>query len=130
MYSHHFVTISTISSNVSNRCSYSKNTHESGTTALITSNEEMEDIRKIVKSLQESGLLMQGITKAIKNKTKEQKDGFLSMLLGVLAASILRNALVERGVIRVGEITITAGEGIIREVIRLGEGTITADKNF
>ena len=90
----------------------------------------MEDIRKIVKSLQESGLLMQGITKAIRNKTKEQKDGFLSMLLGVLAASILRNALVERGVIRVGEITITAGEGIIREVIRLGEGTITADKNF
>ena len=90
----------------------------------------MEDIRKIVKSLQESGLLMQGISKAIRNKTKEQKDGFLSMLLGVLAASILRNALVERGVIRVGEITITAGEGIIREVIRLGEGTITADKNF
>ena len=90
----------------------------------------MEDIRKIVKSLQESGLLMQGLSKAIRNKTKEQKDGFLSMLLGVLAASILRNALVERGVIRVGEITITAGEGIIREVIRLGEGTITADKNF
>ena len=90
----------------------------------------MEDIRKIVKSLQESGLLMQGISKAIRNKTKEQKDEFLSMLLGVLAASILRNALVERGVIRVGEITITAGEGIIREVIRLGEGTITADKNF
>ena len=90
----------------------------------------MEDIRKIVKSLQESGLLMQGISKAIRNKTKEQKDGFLSMLLGVLAASILRNALVERGVIRVGEITITAGEGIIREVLRLGEGTITADKNF
>ena len=49
----------------------------SGTTALIMSNEEMEDIMKIVKSLEESGLLIKEISEAIKNEAKEQKGGFL-----------------------------------------------------
>ena len=53
----------------------------------------MKDIIKIFKSLGESGLLKQGINETIKNERKEQKDGFLSMLLGTLAASILGNAL-------------------------------------
>ena len=53
----------------------------SGTLALIISNEEMEDIIKIVKSREESGLLVKGISETIKNETKEQKEGFLSMLL-------------------------------------------------
>ena len=53
----------------------------SGTLALIISNEEMEDIIKIVKSREESGLLVKGISETIKNETKEQKKGFLSMLL-------------------------------------------------
>ena len=53
----------------------------SGTLALIISNEEMEDIIKIVKSPEESGLLVKGISETIKNETKEQKEGFLSMLL-------------------------------------------------
>ena len=58
----------------------------------------MEDIMKIVKSLAESELLIQRISEAIKNEIKEQKCGYLSMLLGTLAASLLGNALTERGV--------------------------------
>ena len=60
-------------------------------------------IMKTVKSLIESGLLIQGISQTVKNKVKEQKRRFLWMLLGTLAASILGNALAGRGIIRVGE---------------------------
>ena len=80
------------------------------TTALIISNEEMEYITKIVKSLEESGLLIQEINKITKNKTKEQKDGFLSVLLGTLAASILGKALARRGIVKAGQGIIRAGE--------------------
>ena len=75
----------------------------SGTEASIISNEEIEDIMKIVKSLEESGLLIKAINEKIKHETKEQKGKFLLMLLGALAPSILGNALTGKGVIRVGE---------------------------
>ena len=81
-------------------------------TALIYSNEEMEDIMKIVKSLQQSGLLIKGIRETIKNEAKEQKGGFLSTLLGTLPASMLGSALTGRGVIRAGEGTIRADENV------------------
>ena len=68
----------------------------SGTTALIISNEEMEDMMKIVKSLEESRFLIKEISETITNEAKVQKGGFLSMLLGALAASILGNALARR----------------------------------
>ena len=58
---------------------------------------------KTVKSVIESGLLIQGISETVKNKVKEQKGRFLWMLLGTLATSILGNALAGRGIIRVGE---------------------------
>ena len=61
--------------------------------ALIISNEEMEDITKIIKSFEESGLLIKEISETIKKEAKEQKDGFLPLLLGTLAASILGNTL-------------------------------------
>ena len=64
---------------------------------------------KIVKSLEESRLLRKGISETIKNEAKEQKDRFLSMLLQTLAASILRNALTGRGLLR-------AIEGVIRAI--------------
>ena len=86
-----------------------KKIYGSGTTALIISNEEMEDKMKIVKSLEESGLLVKGVSETIKNETK-QKGGFLSMLLGTLAASLLGRALTGKGVIRASEGTIRAGE--------------------
>ena len=59
-----------------------KKIYGSGTTALIILDEEMEDIMKIVKSFEESGLLVKGISEAIKNETKKQKGRFLRMLLG------------------------------------------------
>ena len=72
-------------------------------TTLIISNDEMEDILKIVKSLENSGLLLEGVSETIKNEAKEQKRGFLSMLLGTLRASLLRNMLAGKGVRRAGE---------------------------
>ena len=79
-------------------------------TTLINSNVEMNDIIKIVKSLEESGLLIKGVSKTIKNEGKEQKGGFLGMLLGTLGASLLRNLLTGKGTIRAGKGTIRAGE--------------------
>ena len=62
----------------------------------------MEYVMKVVKSLKESGLLVQKISETIKNETKEQKGRFPSMLLGTVAARILGNALVGQGIIRAG----------------------------
>ena len=62
-------------------------------TALIISNEEMDDIMKIVQSLEKSGLLIKGVRETIKNEAKEQKGGFIGMLLHTLGASVLGNLL-------------------------------------
>ena len=70
----------------------------------------MEDIMEIVKSFEESGLLIKGISETIKNEAKEENGEFLPMLLGKLAASILGNALTGKRVIRAGEGTIRAGQ--------------------
>ena len=61
-----------------------KKIHGSGTTTLIISNEEMNDIMKIVQPLEDSNILLKGVTKTIEDETKKQKGGFLSMLLGTL----------------------------------------------
>ena len=66
-----------------------KKIHGSGTTSLIISNEEINDIMKIVQALQDSNILLKGVTKTNKNETKEQKGGFLSMLLGTLLGNLL-----------------------------------------
>ena len=79
-----------------------KKIHESGTTTLIISNEEMNDIMKIVQALEDSNILLKGVTKTIKDETKEQKGGFLSMLLGTLGASLLENLLAGKGIARAG----------------------------
>ena len=76
---------------------------------LIISNDEMNDILKIVKSLENSGLLLEGVSKTTKNEAKEQKGGFLSMLLGALGASLLENMLAGKGVITTGEGTARVG---------------------
>ena len=70
-----------------------KEIHGSGTTTLIISNEEMNDIMKIVQALENFNILLKGITKTIENETNEQKGGFLGMLLGTLEASLLGNML-------------------------------------
>ena len=62
-------------------------------TTLITSNEELNDIMKIVKLLEESGLIIKEVSETIQNEPKEQKGGSLSMLLGILCARLLGNLL-------------------------------------
>ena len=64
----------------------------------------MDDIIKAVKSLEDSGLLLKGVTKTVQNEVKEQKGGFLSMLLGTLSASLLGNLLTGRGLNRAGKV--------------------------
>ena len=63
----------------------------------------MNDIIETVKSLKDSGLLLKGVTEAVQNEVKEQKGGFLSMLLGTLGASLLGNILTGREVNRAGK---------------------------
>ena len=98
---------------------YIKKILESGhnnTTTLIISNNEIEDIIKIVKSLEDSGLLLKGVTETVQNEVKEKKGGFLSMLLGTLGASLLGNLLTGKGIYRAGKGKgiNRAGEGIVR----------------
>ena len=75
----------------------------SGFTTLIISIEQMNNIMKIVKSLEESGLLIKGVNEKIKNEAKEQKGGFIGLLLGNLGASSLGNLLTGKGTISAGE---------------------------
>ena len=96
----------------------------SSMTKLIISNEEMDDTMKMIKTFQESGLLIKTVSKAIKDEAKEQKSGFSVMLLGTLGASLLGNLwkdkgvtwskIPKRGVIRAPEGTARAGEEAIR----------------
>ena len=76
-----------------------KKLHGSGT--LIISNEEMNDIIKIIQALENSNILIKGVTKT-KNETKEQKGGFLSVLLVTLGASLLGNLLTGKGILSAG----------------------------
>ena len=80
-----------------------------GNPTLVISNYEMEDIIKIVKSLEDPGLLLQEVSETTQNKAKKQKGGFLSMLLGTLGASLLGNLLTGKGIYRAGK-----GKGIVR----------------
>ena len=73
-----------------------------GTTTLIISNEEMNDMMKVVQALEDSNILLKGITKTIKNKTKKQKGRFLGMLLGTLGVSLLGNMLALKEMLRAG----------------------------
>ena len=57
---------------------------------------------KVVQALKDSNILLKGVTKTIKTETKEQKGRFLSMLLGTLGASLLRNLPTGKGIVRAG----------------------------
>ena len=96
--------------------------HNNNTT-LVISNDEMDDILKIVKSLEDSGVLLKGVSETIQHEAKEQRGGFLSMLLGTLGASLLGDVLSKglsgRGVIRAGEGTIRAGYGSKRSSLKI-----------
>ena len=97
-------------------------------TILIISNDEREDIIKIVKSLEDSGLLLTGVAETVQNEVKGQEGGFFSMLLGTLGASLLGNLLNEKGIYRAGKSKgiNRAGEGIVRA----GYGTDSSKMDF
>ena len=79
---------------------------------LIIEEEDMKDIMKIIEALENSGILLKGVSKTIENETKEQRGGFLSMLLGTLGASLLGNLLTDgKGIMRAGDGIVRAGEG-------------------
>ena len=106
-------------SNFSKRWSYSKKKKKKlGATALIGSNKKVDEMIKIIKSLEEYFLLIKSVDGTIKNESKLQKSKFLGMLLGTLGASLLGNMLVGQGVIRIGQGAIRGGEG----TNRVGQG--------
>ena len=74
-------------------------------------NDEIKDIIQIVKSLEGSGLLLKGVNETIKNEAKEQKEGFLKVLLGTLGAGLLGNILAGKGMNRAREGIVRAGYG-------------------
>ena len=89
------------------------------------SNNEIEDIIKIVKYLESSGLLLEGVTETVQDEVKKQKGGFLSMQLGTLGAGLLGNLLTGKGMNRAGKV-----QGINRageEVLRAGYGNNKTD---
>ena len=97
-------------------------------TTLIISNGEMNDIIEIVKSLEDSGLFLKGVTETVQNEVIEQKGGFLSMLLGALGASLLGNILAGKGTNRAEK-----GRGINRagkEIVRDSYGSRSSRMDF
>ena len=77
----------------------------------------MNDIMKVIQALEDSNILLKGVTKTIQNETKEQKEGFLSMLLGTLGASLLGNLLTRKGTVRAG-----SGNNKEKGIVRAGSG--------
>ena len=98
--------------------SIQKKIHGSGV-KLIIEQEDMNDIMKIIEALENSSILLKGVSKTIENETKELRGGFLSMLLGTLGASLLGNLLTGKGIMRAGDGIVRTGNGIVRA----GEGS-------
>ena len=90
--------------------SIQKKIHGSGV-KLIIEQEDMNDIMKIIEALGNSGILLKGVSKTIENETKEQRGGFLSMLLRTLGGSLFGNLLTGKGIMRLGDGIVRAGEG-------------------
>ena len=101
----------------------------SGNTTLIISNNEIEDIIKIVKSLEDSGLLLKRVSKTVQNEAKEQKGEFLSMLLGTLGAGLLGNILAGQGINREGKGRRINRAGEVRGIVRAGYRNKKGRKN-
>ena len=82
--------------------------------------EDINDIVKIIEAFENSGILLKGVTRTIENETKEQRGGFLGMLLGTLGASLLGNLLTGgKGIMKAGDGIVRAADGIVRA----GEGS-------
>ena len=102
--------------------SIQKKIHVSGV-KLIIEQEDMNDIMKTIEVLENCGILLKGVSKTIETETKEQRGGFLSMLLGTLGASLLGNLLSGgKSIMRAGEGIVRAGEGNVVSRAK-GEGS-------
>ena len=102
--------------------SIQKKIHGSGV-KLIIEQEKMNDVMKIIEALENSSILLKGVSKTIENETKEQRGGFLSMLLGTLGASLLGNLLTGgKGIVRAGEGNV-ASRAKVDGIVRAGEGS-------
>ena len=97
-------------SNINNRRSYSQENVWIWICHLNNSNKELEDIMKIINSLDDSGLLIKGVSETIKNEARGQKEEFLGMSLGTLGASLLGNLLTGKVIIRARKGTNRANE--------------------
>ena len=73
------------------------------TKTLVFSNEYLNNIMKIVQSIEDASLLIKDIRETVENEVKEQKGGFLGMLDATLGASLLSSILAGNGIIRAGE---------------------------
>ena len=96
-------------------------------TTLMISTKDIKDLIKIVKSLEDSGLLLKGVTESVQNEVKEQKGGLLSMLLGTLGATLLGNLLTDKDTFHAGKRVNKKGKGINRAgegIVRAGEGNM------
>ena len=85
----------------------------------------MEDLIKIVKSLEDSSILLKGVTESVQNEVKDQKGGFLSMLLGTLGANLLGNLLTGKDAFHAGKRVNKKGKGMHRAgkgIVRAGKG--------
>ena len=80
---------------------------------MLVSNEEMNGVIKIVQALEDSNILLKGVTETVKNETKEQKGRILSMLLGALSASLLGNLLTRKQFVRAAPVN-NKGKGVVR----------------
>ena len=85
---------------------------------LVIEQEDMNDIIKTIEVLKNSGILLKGVTKTIENETKEQRGGFLSMLLSTLGASLLGNLLSGKGLACAGEGIVRAGDGVKKTSVK------------
>ena len=101
--------------------SIQKKIHGSGVKLIIEQN-DLNDIMNIIEVLENSGILLKGVSKTIENETKEQRGGFLSMLLGTLGASLLGNLLTGKGIMTAGDGIVCAGEGSVASRAK-GEGS-------
>ena len=109
--------------------SIQKKIHGSGI-KLIIEEEDMKDVMKIIEAIENSGILLKGVSKTIENETREQRGGFLSMLLGTLGASLLGNLLTGgKGIMRAGDGIVRAGEGnVVSRAKGEGNGSIKKPK--
>ena len=85
-------------------------------TTLIISNNDLDDLIKILTALEEHDILLKGTIKSIENEIKKQEGGFLSMLLGTLGASLLENLLIGKGLYRTGKGMYRTGQGLKKKL--------------